>query len=158
MRGINKVILIGNVGQDPEIRFTPSGSPVASLSLATDDSYKDRQTGQMVSVVDWHKVVVFGKLAEIVQNYVKAGSKLYVEGKQKTRKWQDKDGNDRSTTEVVLDIKGTLQMMDPRVDDNTSSKSQPNGSSQPQQPSSNPPAANAVYGQGSNNWDSDHPF
>jgi single-strand DNA-binding protein len=125
MRGINKVILIGNVGQDPEIRFTPSGSPVASLSLATDDSYKDRQTGQMVSVVDWHKVVVFGKLAEIVQNYVKAGSKLYVEGKQKTRKWQDKDGNDRSTTEVVLDIKGTLQMMDPRVDDNTSPLCQP---------------------------------
>lgn len=151
MRGINKVMLIGGVGQDPEIRFTPSGAPVASLSLATDDSYKDRNTGQMIKVTDWHNIVVFGKLAEVVQQYVKKGSKLYVEGKQKTRKWQDKNGQDRYTTEVVVNIEGTIQMLDSRSVDNTRAPAVANGQqAEPQARSGN----SDEFG----NWDPDHPF
>ena len=114
-RGINKVILIGNLGRDPETRYTPSGSAVSNLNLATDESYKDRQTGQMVPKTEWHRVVMFGKLAEIAQQYLKKGSKVYIEGKLQTRKWQDQAGQDRYTTEIVVDgFQGQMQMLDSR--------------------------------------------
>lgn len=111
-RGVNKVILIGNLGQDPDTRYTPSGNAVVNLNLATDESYKDRNTGQMVPKTEWHRIVIFGKLAEISAQYLQKGSKIYVEGKLQTRKWQDKNGQDKYTTEVVVDIKGEMRMLD----------------------------------------------
>ena len=112
-RGVNKVILIGNLGQDPEVRYMPNGNAVANCSLATSDSWKDKQTGETRERTEWHRVVFFGKL-EIVGQYLKKGSKVYVEGRLQTRKWQGQDGQDRYTTEVVVDIKGQMQMLDSR--------------------------------------------
>ncbi|ELU16561.1 hypothetical protein CAPTEDRAFT_121698 [Capitella teleta] len=112
-RGINKVILIGNLGDDPDVRFTGQGAAVANLSLATSEAWKDKNTGQQQEKTEWHRVVIFGKLAEIAQQYLNKGSKVYIEGKLQTRKWQDKDGQDRYTTEVVVDpFNGQLQMLD----------------------------------------------
>jgi single-strand DNA-binding protein len=113
-RGVNKVILIGNLGQDPETRYTPNGNAVVNLNLATDESYKDRQTGQLVPKTEWHRIVMFGKIAEVAGQYLKKGSKVYIEGKLQTRKWQGQDGQDRYTTEVVVDINGQMQMLDSR--------------------------------------------
>lgn len=113
-RGVNKVILIGNLGQDPETRYTPSGSAVVNLSVATDESYKDRNSGQLVPKTEWHRVVLFGKVAEVASQYLRKGSKVYIEGKLQTRKWQGQDGQDRYTTEVVVDIRGQMQMLDTR--------------------------------------------
>ena len=100
-RGINKVILIGNLGNDPEVRYTAGGAAVANISLATTDSWRDKNTGEQQERTEWHRVVFFGRLAEIVGEYLKKGSQVYVEGRLQTRKWQDKDGNDRYTTEIV---------------------------------------------------------
>lgn len=111
-RGINKVILVGNLGQDPEVRYAPSGSAVANLNVATSESWKDRESGQTQERTEWHRVVIFGKLAEIAGEYLRKGSKVYLEGKLQTRKWQDREGVDRYTTEVVIDMKGTMQMLD----------------------------------------------
>lgn len=108
-RGINKVILIGNLGQDPDARFTAQGSTVTNLNLATDESYKDKQTGQMVPKTEWHRVVLFNRLAEIAKDYLRKGSKVYIEGRLQTRKWQDQQGQDRYTTEIVAN---ELQMLD----------------------------------------------
>lgn len=113
-RGINKVILIGNLGADPEVKYLPSGNAVANLRLATDESYKDRQTGQMVPKTEWHRVTIFGKVAEVAGQYLKKGSKVYIEGKLQTRKWQDQSGQDRYTTEIVVDMGGQMQMLDGR--------------------------------------------
>ncbi|MDP4983369.1 single-stranded DNA-binding protein, partial [Pseudoalteromonas tunicata] len=111
-RGVNKVILVGNLGQDPEVRYMPNGSAVANVSLATAESYKDKNTGQMVDKTEWHRVVFFGKLAEIVGEYVRKGSQIYVEGKLQTRKWTDKDGQEKYTTEIVVDgFTGQMQML-----------------------------------------------
>ena len=112
--GINKVILIGNLGQDPEVRYMPSGTAVANVSLATSESWRDRNSGETQERTEWHRVVFFGKLAEVVSQYCKKGSKLYVEGRLQTRKWQGQDGQDRYTTEVVVDMRGTMQMLDSR--------------------------------------------
>jgi single-strand DNA-binding protein len=100
-RGINKVILIGNLGADPEVRYTAGGSAVANIRLATAESWKDKQTGEMQERTEWHRVVFFSRLAEIVGEYLKKGSHVYIEGRLQTRKWQDKDGNDRYSTEIV---------------------------------------------------------
>ena len=100
-RGINKVILVGNLGNDPDIRYTASGAAVANLSVATTDTWKDKETGENKDRTEWHRVVFFGKLAEICEQYLKKGSQVYVEGSLQTRKWQDKSGNDRYTTEIV---------------------------------------------------------
>ena len=100
-RGINKVILIGNLGNDPETRYTAGGAAVANISLATTDSWRDKETGEQQERTEWHRVVFFGRLAEIVSEYLHKGSQVYVEGRLQTRKWQDKDGNDRYTTEIV---------------------------------------------------------
>ena len=108
---INKVILVGNLGADPEIRQTKDGRPIANLSVATGESWKDKNTGDMQERTEWHRVSMFGKLAEIAGQYVRKGSKLYIEGRLQTRKWQDKDGNDRYTTEVVAN---EMQMLDSR--------------------------------------------
>ena len=100
-RGINKVILVGNLGADPETRYMPSGSAVTNLRLATNERRKDRQSGEFTDVTEWHRVVMFDKLAEIAAEYLRKGSQVYVEGKIRTNKWQDKDGNDRYTTEII---------------------------------------------------------
>jgi len=113
-RGVNKVILIGNLGADPEVRYMPSGDAVANVRLATSESWKDRNTGETQERTEWHRVAFFGKLAEIVKQYLHKGSKIYVEGKLRTRKWQGQDGLDRYSTEVVVDINGTMQMLDSR--------------------------------------------
>ncbi|QGU33269.1 single-stranded DNA-binding protein [Thermochromatium tepidum] len=113
-RGVNKVILIGNLGADPEVRYTPSGDAVANVRLATSETWKDRATGELQERTEWHNVVFFGKTAEIVKQYLRKGSKIYVEGKLRTRKWQTQDGQDRYTTEVVVDMGGTMQMLDSR--------------------------------------------
>ena len=113
-RGINKVILIGNLGQDPEVRFTPSGTAVANLNLATSDTWMDRQSGQRQERTEWHRVVLFNKTAEIAQQYLKKGSKVYIEGRLQTRKWQDQNGQDRYSTEIVAN---DMQMLDSRGGD-----------------------------------------
>ncbi|EZQ13949.1 single-stranded DNA-binding protein [Pseudomonas sp. G11-1] len=112
-RGVNKVILIGNVGGDPEVRYLPNGNAVANVTLATSDSWKDKQTGQQQERTEWHRVVFFGRLAEIVGEYVRKGSKLYIEGRLQTREWE-KDGVKRYTTEIVVDIGGQMQLLDGR--------------------------------------------
>jgi len=100
-RGINKVILVGNLGNDPDIRYTAGGAAVANISLATTDSWRDKESGEKQERTEWHRVVFFGRLAEIVGEYLRKGSQVYVEGRLQTRKWQDKTGNDRYTTEIV---------------------------------------------------------
>ena len=110
-RGINKVILIGNLGQDPETRYMPSGGAVTNLRLATNESWKDKATGEQKERTEWHSVAMFGRLAEIAAEYLRKGSQVYVEGRLQTRKWQDKDGNDRYTTEVVAN---EMQMLSGR--------------------------------------------
>ena len=113
--GINKVILVGNLGQDPEIRYTADGRPIANFSIATSESWKDKNSGEKREKTEWHRVVVFGKLAEICGEYLSKGRQVYIEGKLQTRKWQGQDGQDRYTTEVVIDgFNGTMQMLGTR--------------------------------------------
>ena len=102
-RGVNKVIVVGNLGQDPDTRYMPSGSAVTNLRVATNESWKDKQTGEQKDRTEWHSVAMFGRLAEIAAEYLRKGSQVYIEGKLRTRKWQDKDGNDRYTTEIIAD-------------------------------------------------------
>ncbi len=110
-RGVNKVILVGNLGKDPETRFLASGTPVSNVTIATSEGWKDKQTNEMKERTEWHNVVFFGKLAEITGEYLKKGSQIYVEGSLRTRKWQDRDGNDRYTTEIVAN---EMQMLGSR--------------------------------------------
>lgn len=110
MKGVNKIIIVGTLGQDPEVRHTAQGGAVASLSVATSEQWKDKQ-GQKQEATEWHRVVIFGKLAEIAGQYLTKGSKVYLEGKLKTRKWQDQQGQDKYTTEIVIDINGVMQML-----------------------------------------------
>ena len=113
---VNKVILVGNLGADPEIRQTKDGRPIANLSVATSENWKDRNTGERREKTEWHRVVIFNEgLVRVVENYLKKGSKVYLEGQLQTRKWQDQNGNDRYTTEVVLQgFNSTLTMLDSR--------------------------------------------
>jgi len=110
-RGVNKVILVGNIGQDPETRYTPSGSAVSRVSLATSETWKDKQTGQPQERTEWHRVVFFNRLAEIAGEYLRKGGKVYIEGALRTNKWQDQQGQDRYTTEIVAN---EMQMLDAR--------------------------------------------
>ena len=113
MAGVNKVIILGNLGKDPEVRFLPNGGAVANLTLATSESWKDKQTGEAKEKTEWHKVVVFGKLAEIAGEYLKKGSKVYFEGQLQTKKWVNQQGQDQYTTEVVVQgFNGIMQMLD----------------------------------------------
>lgn len=114
-RGVNKVIILGNLGQDPEVRFMPSGGAVANITIATSESWKDKQTGEPREKTEWHKVALFGKLAEVAGEYLKKGSKVYIEGQLQTRKWQNQQGQDQYTTEVVVQgFNGVMQMLDSR--------------------------------------------
>ena len=110
-RGVNKVILIGNLGQDPEVRYMPNGGAVCNMTVATSETWKDKNTGEMQEKTEWHRVVMFRRLAEIAGEYLKKGSKVYLEGRLQTRKWQDQQGQDRYTTEIVAD---EMQMLDSR--------------------------------------------
>ena len=111
MKGVNKVIIVGNLGNDPEVRVSGSGACISNISVATSESWKDKNTGQQQEKVEWHRVVFFNRLAEVVRDYLKKGSKVYIEGKNQTRKWQDNNGQDRYTTEIVA---SEMQMLDSR--------------------------------------------
>jgi len=113
-RGLNKVQIIGNLGKDPEIKSMPSGDMVANVTIATSETWNDKNSGEKKETTEWHRVVFFGKIAEIVQQYLKKGSKVYVEGKLKTRKWQNQQGQDVYTTEIIVDMAGQMQMLDSR--------------------------------------------
>ncbi|MBL4744394.1 MAG: single-stranded DNA-binding protein [Cycloclasticus sp.] len=130
-RGVNKVILVGNLGKDPEIRYMPSGGAVANITVATSESWKDKSTGEQKEQTEWHRVVFFNRLAEVVGEYLKKGSKIYVEGSLQTRKWQDQSGQDRYTTEIKA---STMQMLDSRGG-GSAEFSPASSQSKPQQPS-----------------------
>lgn len=134
--GINKAILVGNLGQDPEVRYMPNGSAVTNISLATSESWKNKETGQKEERSEWHKVCFFGKLAEIAGEYLRKGSKCYIEGSLRTRKWQDNEGNDRYTTEIIA---SEMQMLDSRGD-NASSSAPQRAPQQAPAPTPQPPA------------------
>ncbi|ELY4158072.1 single-stranded DNA-binding protein [Cronobacter turicensis] len=139
-KGVNKVILVGNLGQDPEVRYMPNGGAVTSLRLATSESWRDKQTGEMKEVTEWHSVVLYGKLAEVAGEYLRKGSQIYIEGQLRTRKWQDQSGQDRYSTEVVVNVGGTMQMLGGKQhSDQPQQQSQPTKQKQPTQQSSAPP-------------------
>ncbi|MEQ4896309.1 single-stranded DNA-binding protein [Proteus vulgaris] len=123
-KGVNKVLLIGHLGQDPEMRYRPNGDAVTNITLATSDSWKDKQSGETKERVEWHRVVIFGKLAEIAGEYLRKGSQVYIEGQLQTRKWQDQNGQDRYSTEIVVNINGSMQMLS-NNNQTSSQKSQP---------------------------------
>jgi single-strand DNA-binding protein len=123
-RGVNKVIIVGNLGADPDTRAMPSGNSVTNVSVATSESWNDKNSGERQEKTEWHKVVFFGRLAEIADQYLKKGSQVYVEGKLQTRKWEDKEGNDRWTTEIVAN---QLEMLGERM---SSGSNQPNNMDQ----------------------------
>ena len=145
-RGVNKVILVGNLGQDPEVRYSPNGGAIANISVATSESWKDKNTGEQVEKTEWHRVVFFRRLAEIAGEYLKKGSKVYIEGKLQTRKWQDKNGQDRYTTEIVAN---EMQMLDSRGGSTNFSQAEPAASNSGGAPADAPPPAD---------FDDDIPF
>lgn len=138
-KGVSKVILIGHLGQDPEIRYMPNGGAVANITLATSESWRDKQSGEMREKTEWHRVVIFGKLAEVAGEYLKKGSQVYIEGSLQTRKWTDQSGQDRYTTEVVVNIGGSMQMLG---GNNQAGSPKPQQSNKPQAPSYNEPPMN----------------
>lgn len=153
-KGINKVILIGNLGADPEIRHMPNGTAVANINLATSESWKDKNTGEQQERTEWHRVVLFQRLAEIVAEYLKKGSKVYIEGRLQTRKWQDKTtGQDRYTTEIIAN---EMQMLDSRsgqgVHESSSSNSVNNSTTRPK------PETNKIPEMANEAFDDDIPF
>lgn len=149
-RGVNKAILLGNLGNDPEVRYTASGSAVANVSLATTEQWKDRESGEQQEKTEWHRIVFFGRLAEIVGEYLRKGSQIYVEGRLQTRKWQDKDGNDKYTTEIVAN---EMQMLGSGGGGSRSSGSD----GMDQRPASNESAASKQPA-GGDDFDDDIPF
>ena len=159
-RGINKVILVGNLGADPEIRTSPNGSVIANLRLATGEAWRDQQ-GQMQERTEWHRVVMFGRTAEIARDYLKKGSKLYIEGRLQTRKWQDKNGQDQYTTEIVGN---EMQMLDRAGGGGEASfESRPPRRDYQQQPATNtgmtpPPPSSGNAPGGDFDFDDDIPF
>jgi single-strand DNA-binding protein len=128
-RGINKAILIGNLGGDPEVRYMPTGGAVANLTIATSESWTDKETNEKKESTEWHRLVIYGRLAEVAGEYLRKGSKIYIEGKLKTRKWQDQQGVERYTTEIVVN---ELQMLDGKQDDSHQQGNQQNYQQQPQ--------------------------
>jgi len=149
-RGINKVIIVGNLGNDPETRYMPSGSAVTNLTVATNESWKDKATGEQKDRTEWHKVAMFNRLAEIAAEYLRKGSQVYIEGKLRTRKWQDKSGQDRWTTEIIAD---EMQMLGGRGGaGGGGGGSAPSSSGQGSGPPSAPPQA------GPDDFDDDIPF
>ena len=154
-RGINKVILVGTLGADPDTRYTPSNAAVTNLSLATNESWKDKQSGEQKEKTEWHRIVMFNRLAEIASEYLRKGSQIYIEGKIQTRKWEDKEGKDRWTTEIVAN---EMQMLGGR-----SSGGNPGGASGSEFASSGssapaPAPAPAPSSDASDDFDDDIPF
>ncbi|QDP67533.1 MAG: putative single-stranded DNA-binding protein [Prokaryotic dsDNA virus sp.] len=136
MAGINKVIILGNLGKDPEMRFLPNGEGVANMTVATSETWKDKQTGEPKEKTEWHRVVIFGKLASIAGEYLKKGSKVYIEGSLQTRKWTNQQGQDQYTTEIVLQsFGGKMEMLDGKPKEQQQAPAQQGGYSQqePQQ-------------------------
>ncbi|MDO8233746.1 single-stranded DNA-binding protein [Citrobacter werkmanii] len=133
-RGVNKVILVGNLGQDPEVRYLPNGGAVANITLATSESWRDKATGEMKEQTEWHRVVLFGKLAEVASEYLRKGSQVYIEGQLRTRKWTDQSGVEKYTTEVLVNVGGTMQMLGGKQ-----AEGKPTGSSQQQSRVQQPP-------------------
>lgn len=132
-RGVNKVIVVGNLGQDPEVRYMPSGGAVTNISVATSETWKDKESGENTERTEWHRIVFFNRLAEIAGEYLKKGSKVFIEGSLRTRKWEDKNGNDRYTTEIVA---REMQMLDSKggsanFEGSTTSKPSSNSGSKP---------------------------
>jgi len=150
-RGINKVILVGRLGKDPEVRYMPNGNAVASLTLATSETWKDKNTGQQQDKTEWHRIVMFRRLAEIAGEYLKKGSQIYIEGKLQTRKWQDQNGQDRYTTEIIAD---ELQMLGGRNSAATEQQPEPNTPT----PSAQPAPAAQGPAPGFDDFDDDIPF
>ncbi|HDS6681357.1 single-stranded DNA-binding protein [Klebsiella aerogenes] len=132
-RGVNKVIIVGRLGQDPEVRYAPSGAAFANLTVATSEQWRDKQTGEQKEQTEWHRVVISGKLAEIAGEYLRKGSEVYLEGKLRTRKWTDHNGIDKYTTEIQVGINGTMQMLGGKQVGNEQNMSTRN-SAQPQTP------------------------
>ncbi|MDM7040897.1 single-stranded DNA-binding protein [Klebsiella pneumoniae] len=134
-RGVNKVILVGTLGQDPEVRYMQGNKAVANLSLATNESWRDKQTGEMKEKTEWHRVVLFGKLAEVAGEYLKKGAQVYIEGQLRTRKWTDQTGVEKYTTEIVVGQNGSMQMLGGRQGGGAGAGGQQqSGWGQPQQP------------------------
>jgi single-strand DNA-binding protein len=148
-RGVNKVIIVGNLGADPDTKYMPSGAAVTNLSVATNESWKDKQTGEQKDRTEWHRVAMFGRLAEIAAEYLRKGSQVYIEGKLRTRKWQDQQGNDRYTTEIIAD---EMQMLGGR----TGSGAPAMGDFGP--PPGGPPQGGGGGGGGGGDFDDDIPF
>lgn len=149
-RGINKVILVGNLGQDPEIRYMPNGGAVANITIATSESWRDKATGEQREKTEWHRVSLFGKLAEVAGEYLRKGSQVYIEGQLQTRKWQDQNGQDRYTTEVVVQgFNGVMQMLGSAQGGQQRQQPQQQGGwGQPQQPAQQQPQQYQNQGQG----------
>ena len=135
MRGVNKVILVGHLGQDPDVRAMPSGSSVANLSLATNEQWRDKNTGEQQERTEWHRLALFGKLAEIAGQYLRKGAQVYVEGRLRTRKWQDRDGHDRYSTEIVVN---ELQMLGGRGSLSQAGPERPSPPAESRDPASRP--------------------
>lgn len=157
-RGVNKVILVGNLGADPEVKYMPSGGAVTNVSIATTDSWKDKNSGEKQERTEWHRVVFFNRLAEIAGEYLRKGSQIYMEGRLQTRKWQDKDGNDRWTTEIVGN---EMQMLGGRGDGGGGGSNFGSGGGSQQQQSRSAPAAAAAPAMASEppaDFDDDIPF
>ena len=129
-RGVNKCIILGNIGNDPEVKYTTSGSAIANLTVATSESWNDKATGEKREAVEWHRVVLFGKLAEVAGEYLRKGSQVYIEGQLRTRKWTDNAGVEKYTTEVIVGMNGVMQMLGGKQE----GKPQQGGWGQPQQP------------------------
>lgn len=129
-RGVNRVTILGNLGNDPEVKYTNSGSAITNLTVATSESWNDKATGEKKEVTEWHRVVLFGKLAEVAGEYLRKGSQVYIEGQLRTRKWTDNAGVEKYTTEVVVGMNGVMQMLGGKQE----GKPQQSGWGQPQQP------------------------
>ncbi|EPB2135388.1 single-stranded DNA-binding protein [Klebsiella pneumoniae] len=137
-RGVNKVILVGHLGQDPDVRYMPNGGAVANLTLATSETWRDKQTGEMRENTEWHRVVMFGKLAEVAGEYLRKGAQVYIEGQLSTRNWQDDAGVTRYVTEVLVGQNGTLQMLGGRRESGEPESAAPQSPATPAQPAQAP--------------------
>lgn len=152
-RGVNKVILVGNLGRDPEVRYSANGQAIANVTIATSEQWKDKNTGEKQEKTEWHRIVFFGRLGEIAGEYLKKGSQIYVEGRLQTRKWQDKEGKDRYTTEIVAN---EMQMLGSKASNTGGDYA---GQSSTQSSSGSAPAAQpATQAAGTDDFDDDIPF
>jgi single-strand DNA-binding protein len=151
-RGVNKVIVVGNLGQEPEVKFMPNGDAVCNITVATSETWKDKASGEQRESAEWHKISAFGRLAEIMGEYLHKGSKVYIEGKLKTRKWQDNNGQDRYSTEIVA---SEMQMLDSKGGGGTKQQATNAGQRPPQQQAPAQPMSNDGF---SDDFDDDISF